>query len=77
MYNFKEIEAKWQDKWFNEKSFEAVDFHPTKPKYYVFKYVTVSRKSTSAKIRSGRHRSRKMRLLPEYVSQRLRSIVDC
>ncbi|MBQ9024633.1 MAG: leucine--tRNA ligase [Bacilli bacterium] len=35
MYNFKEIEKKWQDKWFNEKSFKAVDFHPTKPKYYV------------------------------------------
>ena len=35
MYNFKEVEKKWQDKWFNEKSFEAIDFHPTKPKYYV------------------------------------------
>ena len=35
MYNFKEIEKKWQDRWFNEKSFKAVDFHPTKPKYYV------------------------------------------
>ena len=35
MYNFKEIEKKWQDKWFKEKSFKAVDFHPTKPKYYV------------------------------------------
>ena len=35
MYNFKDIEKKWQDKWFNEKSFKAVDFHPTKPKYYV------------------------------------------
>ena len=35
MYNFKEIEKKWQDIWFNEKSFKAVDFHPTKPKYYV------------------------------------------
>ena len=34
-YNFKEIEKKWQDKWFNEKSFKAIDFHPTKPKYYV------------------------------------------
>ena len=29
------IEKKWQDKWFNEKSFAAIDFHPTKPKYYV------------------------------------------
>ena len=35
MYNFKEIEKKWQDKWFKEKSFKAIDFHPTKPKYYV------------------------------------------
>ena len=35
MYNFKEIEKKWQDKWYNEKSFKAIDFHPTKPKYYV------------------------------------------
>ena len=35
MYNFKEVEKKWQDKWFNEKNFKAVDFHPTKPKYYV------------------------------------------
>ena len=35
MYDFKEVEKKWQDKWFNEKSFKAVDFHPTKPKYYV------------------------------------------
>ena len=35
MYNFKEVEKKWQDKWVNEKSFKAIDFHPTKPKYYV------------------------------------------
>ena len=35
MYNFKEIEKKWQDKWYAEKSFKAIDFHPTKPKYYV------------------------------------------
>ena len=35
MYNFKEVEKKWQDKWFKEKSFKAIDFHPTKPKYYV------------------------------------------
>ena len=35
MYNFNEVEKKWQDKWFNEKNFKAVDFHPTKPKYYV------------------------------------------
>ena len=35
MYNFKEIEEKWQRKWYEEKSFKAIDFHPTKPKYYV------------------------------------------
>ncbi|MBQ9318017.1 MAG: leucine--tRNA ligase [Bacilli bacterium] len=35
MYNFKEIEKKWQDKWYKEKSFKAIDFHPTKPKYYI------------------------------------------
>jgi len=35
MYNFREIEKKWQGKWYNEKSFKAIDFHPTKPKYYV------------------------------------------
>ena len=35
MYNFKDIEEKWQKKWYEEKSFKAVDFHPTKPKYYV------------------------------------------
>lgn len=34
-YNFKEVEKKWQNKWFEEKSFKAIDFHPTKPKYYV------------------------------------------
>ena len=35
MYDFKKIEKKWQDKWYKEKSFKAIDFHPTKPKYYV------------------------------------------
>lgn len=34
-YNFKEIENKWQKKWVEEHSFKAIDFHPTKPKYYV------------------------------------------
>ena len=33
--DFRTIEKKWQDKWYNEKSFKAIDFHPTKPKYYV------------------------------------------
>ncbi|MBO5349452.1 MAG: leucine--tRNA ligase [Clostridia bacterium] len=35
MYDFKTVEKKWQDKWFEEKSFKAIDFHPSKPKYYV------------------------------------------
>ena len=35
MYNFKEIEKKWQDKWALDKRLKAVDFHPTKPKFYV------------------------------------------
>ena len=35
VYDFKLIEKKWQDKWENDKRLKAVDFHPTKPKYYV------------------------------------------
>ena len=35
MYDFKQIEAKWQERWQNEPAFRAVDFHPTKPKYYI------------------------------------------
>ena len=35
MYNFKEVEEKWQKRWYEEKTFKAIDFHPTKPKYYV------------------------------------------
>ena len=35
MYDFKTIENKWQEKWKESDSFKAVDFHPTKPKYYV------------------------------------------
>ena len=34
-YNFREVEKKWQDRWENEPNFRAVDFHPTKPKYYM------------------------------------------
>ena len=34
-YDFKSIEKKWQEKWLKDKPFEAVDFHPTKPKYYM------------------------------------------
>ncbi len=34
-YNFKEIEKKFSEKWLKNNSFKAVDFHPTKPKYYV------------------------------------------
>lgn len=33
--DFKDIEKKWQEKWEKEKAFKAIDFHPTKPKYYV------------------------------------------
>ena len=35
MDNVKEIEKKWQDKWYNEKSFKAIDLDKTRPKYYV------------------------------------------
>ncbi len=42
-YNFKEIEKKWQDKWQDEPAFKAVDFHPTKPKYYIlYEFFNVS-----------------------------------
>lgn len=34
MYNFKEIENKWQDKWEKSKCFKAIDFD-SKPKYYI------------------------------------------
>ncbi len=34
-YDFVSIEKKWQDKWFKDNTFKAVDFHPTKPKYYI------------------------------------------
>ncbi len=34
-YDFKAIEKKWQARWEKEKPFRAVDFHPTKPKFYV------------------------------------------
>ena len=43
MYNFKEIEEKWQKRWENDTRFHAVDFHPTKPKYYVlYEFFNVS-----------------------------------
>jgi len=35
MYNFKDIEKKWQDKWYKGDYFKAIDFHPTKEKYYI------------------------------------------
>ena len=35
MYDFKEIEKKWQDKWATDERLKAIDFHPTKPKFYV------------------------------------------
>ncbi len=34
-YDFRSVEKKWQKKWVEEKSFKAIDFHPTKPKFYV------------------------------------------
>lgn len=34
-YDFKKVEEKWQNKWDVEKPYKAIDFHPTKPKYYV------------------------------------------
>ncbi len=34
-YDFKAVEKKWQDIWEKEKPFKAIDFHPTKPKFYV------------------------------------------
>ena len=34
IYDFKQIEKKWQDKWVDEKKFKAIDFDP-RPKYYV------------------------------------------
>ncbi len=33
--DFKAIEEKWQKRWEKEKPFKAIDFHPTKPKFYV------------------------------------------
>ena len=35
MYDFKSIEQKWQEKWENDPRLMAIDFHPTKPKFYV------------------------------------------
>lgn len=35
IYDFKQIEKKWQAKWENDERLKAVDFHPTKPKYYM------------------------------------------
>ena len=35
MYDFRSIEQKWQKKWENDERLRAVDFHPTKPKFYV------------------------------------------
>lgn len=46
MYNFKDIEQKWQKKWDNEPRFKAVDFHPTRPKFYVlYEFPNISGKS--------------------------------
>ena len=46
MYNFKEIEEKWQKKWEKEPSFKAVDFDKTREKFYVlYEFPNVSGKS--------------------------------
>ena len=46
MYNFKEIEEKWQKKWENEPNFKAVDFDKTREKFYVlYEFPNVSGKS--------------------------------
>lgn len=43
MYNFKDIENKWVRIWDETKPFKAIDFHPTKPKYYVlFEFYNIS-----------------------------------
>lgn len=34
-YDFKTLEKKWQDIWAEDPYFKAVDFHPTKPKYFM------------------------------------------
>lgn len=34
-YDFSAVEKKWQDRWVADKTFKAIDFHPTKPKFYV------------------------------------------
>lgn len=42
-YDFASVEKKWQDIWANDENFKAVDFHPTKPKYYVlYEFFNVS-----------------------------------
>lgn len=46
MYDFKSVEKKWQNKWENDERFKAVDFHPTKPKFYIlYEFPNVSGKS--------------------------------
>ena len=35
VYDFKAIEEKWQNKWWKDDRLKAVDFHPTKPKFYI------------------------------------------
>lgn len=35
IYDYKKIEKKWQDRWVNDDRLKVVDFHPTKPKYYM------------------------------------------
>lgn len=45
-YDFKSIEKKWQNIWQNSQVFKAVDFHPTKPKFYVlYEFPNISGKA--------------------------------
>ena len=42
-YDYKKIEEKWQKIWENSDDFKAVDFHPTKPKYYaLYEFFNIS-----------------------------------
>ena len=44
IYNFKEIEEKWKNKWENDEHFKAIDFDP-RPKYYVlYEFYNISGK---------------------------------
>lgn len=43
MYDYKNIEKKWQDKWIEDKAFAAIDFDKNRKKYYVlYEFFNVS-----------------------------------